>query len=142
MVVSLQYGLCARNQEVWGLRWSSLVDEFAWMLEVLSSGRLDEWARPQTARQARAWGQRFFTPAVEKATEQPELFATLGATPTHCAAAASPCAFAPRIHRPSPVNAAPACGCSQTTTPKRSRTSAATAHDRLIPSGAPRAPNE
>jgi hypothetical protein len=140
MVVSLQYGLCARNQEVWGLRWSSLQDGFAWVLEVLSQGRLDEWGKtehstqrrttipsvlqedlaewrqtleafgrpvraldfiipgdlagpehgvrdPRTGachfseNQARAWGERFFTPAVEKAAEQPELFAILGATP-------------------------------------------------------------
>jgi hypothetical protein len=31
--------------------------------------------------QARAWGQRFFTPAVEKAAQHPEFFAILGATP-------------------------------------------------------------
>jgi len=31
--------------------------------------------------QARAWGQRFFTPAVEKVAEQPEFFAILGASP-------------------------------------------------------------
>ncbi len=31
--------------------------------------------------QAGGWGQRFFTPAVEKAALQPELFAILGATP-------------------------------------------------------------
>lgn len=140
MIVSLQYGLCARNQEVWGMRWSSLKDGFAWVLEVLSNGRLDEWGKtahatqrgtvippllqedlaqwrhalqdlghpvgaldfiipdylagpkhgkrdPRTGachfseNQARAWGERFFTPAVEKAAEQPELFAILGATP-------------------------------------------------------------
>jgi integrase len=140
MVLSLQYGLCARNQEVWGLRWSSLQGEFAWVLEVLSNGRLDEWGKtahstqrrtaiptilqedlaewrealnaaghparaldfiipgdlagpvhgardPRSGachfseNQARAWGQRFFTPAVKKAAEQPEFFAILGATP-------------------------------------------------------------
>jgi hypothetical protein len=31
--------------------------------------------------QAGGWGQRFFTPAVEKAALHPELFAILGATP-------------------------------------------------------------
>jgi integrase len=140
MIVSLQYGLCARNQEVWGLRWSSLQGDFAWVLEVLSSGRLDEWGktanstqrrtaippilqedlvqwrealvatgRPVRAldfiipgdlagpehgvydprsgachlseNQARAWGRRFFTPAVEKVAQQPEFFPILGATP-------------------------------------------------------------
>jgi hypothetical protein len=123
-----------------GLRWSSLQGNFAWVLEVLSNGRLDEWgktarstqrrtavptilqedlaewrealnavghpARPLdfiipgdlagrqhgardprsdachfSENQARAWGQRFFTPAVEKVAQQPELFAILGATP-------------------------------------------------------------
>jgi hypothetical protein len=140
MVVSLQYGLSARNQEVWGLRWSSLVDEFAWVLEVLSCGRLDQWGKtehstqrrtampsilredlsewrtalgraghqarerdfiipgdlagpehgvrdPRTGAchfsesQARAWGARFFTPAVKKVAERPEFFEVLGATP-------------------------------------------------------------
>jgi integrase len=140
MIVSLQYGLCARNQEVWGMRWSSLKDGFAWVLEVLSQGRLDEWGKtehstqrrisipsllqedlaewrsalhavghpvrdldfiipgdlagrqygvrdPRTGachfgeNQAGGWGQRFFTPAVEKAALQPEFFAILGATP-------------------------------------------------------------
>ena len=42
MIVSLQYGLCARNQEVWGMRWASLDGEFAWVLEVLSSGQLND----------------------------------------------------------------------------------------------------
>lgn len=140
MIVSLQYGLCARNQEVWGLRWSSLKDGFAWVLEVLSQGLLDEWGKTEHSTQRRTsipsllqedlaewrsalqaighpvreldfiipgdlagrqygvrdsrtgachfgenqaggWGQRFFTPAVEKAALQPELFAILGATP-------------------------------------------------------------
>ena len=31
--------------------------------------------------QARAWGRRFFTPAVEKVARQPEFFPILGATP-------------------------------------------------------------
>jgi len=140
MTVSIQYGLCARNQEVWGLRWSSLDGEFAWVLEVLSHGRMDQWGktahstqrrttipallledlaawretlqaaghptRPldfiipgdlagtehgtRDARtgachfsesQARAWGKRFFTPAVERAAEEPKLSGILGATP-------------------------------------------------------------
>ena len=36
---------------------------------------------PLHENQAGGWGQRFFTPAVEKAALQPELFAILGATP-------------------------------------------------------------
>jgi hypothetical protein len=53
MVVSLQYGLGARNQEVWGLRWASLIDEFAWVLEVLSSGELNEWGKTEHSTQRR-----------------------------------------------------------------------------------------
>jgi hypothetical protein len=53
MVLNLQYGLCARNQEVWGLRWSSLQGEFAWVLEVLSNGRLDEWGKTAHSTQRR-----------------------------------------------------------------------------------------
>jgi hypothetical protein len=140
MVVSLQYGLGARNQEVWGLRWASLAGEFAWVLEVLSSGQLDDWGKTEhstqrrtampsvlrddlaewrdalrsaghpardvdfiipgdltgvqhgirdphtgachfTDSQARSWGARFFTPAVKKAAQRPELSPILGATP-------------------------------------------------------------
>ena len=198
MVVSLQYGLCARNQEVWGLRWSSLIDEFAWVLEVLSCGRLGDWGKTEhstqrrtaipailredlaawrmalrragraareldfiipgdlagarhgareartgtchfSENQARAWGARFFTPAVNKVAERTEFLEVLGATRTRCAAAGSPCACAPRTRRPSPASAAPACGCSQTTTRSRSRISAATGHDRRSSSGVWRA---
>ncbi|HXC45861.1 MAG TPA: hypothetical protein VNU24_04585, partial [Solirubrobacteraceae bacterium] len=53
IIVSLQYGLCARNQEVWGLRWSSLQGNFAWVLEVLSNGRLDEWGKTAHSTQRR-----------------------------------------------------------------------------------------
>jgi hypothetical protein len=53
MVVSLQYGLGARNQEVWGLRWASLAGEFAWVLEVLSSGQLDDWGKTEHSTQRR-----------------------------------------------------------------------------------------
>jgi hypothetical protein len=140
IVVSLQYGLCARNQEVWGLRWSSLIGEFAWVLEVLSCGRLDTWGKTEhstqrrtaipmilqedltawrlalrraghpareldfiipgdlagarhgvreartgachfSENQARAWGARFFTPAVKKVAERTEFLGVLGATP-------------------------------------------------------------
>ncbi|HEY2768880.1 MAG TPA: hypothetical protein VGI76_11535 [Solirubrobacteraceae bacterium] len=40
-IVSLQYGLATRNQEVWGLRWSSIDGYFAWITEVISYGRLE-----------------------------------------------------------------------------------------------------
>lgn len=52
-IVSLQYGLAARNQEVWGLRWRSLADEFAWVTEVLSCGQLDECGKTEHSTQRR-----------------------------------------------------------------------------------------
>jgi hypothetical protein len=52
-VVSLQYGLAARNQEVWGLRWASLNGEFAWVTEVLSYGRLEQWGKTEHSTQRR-----------------------------------------------------------------------------------------
>jgi integrase len=52
-IVSLQYGLCARNQEVWGLRWACLAGEFAWVLEVLSCGALNEWGKTENSTQRR-----------------------------------------------------------------------------------------
>jgi hypothetical protein len=53
IVVSLQYGLCARNQEVWGLRWASLDGEFTWVLEVLSNGQLEEWGKTEHSTKRR-----------------------------------------------------------------------------------------
>ncbi len=44
-IVSLQYGLATRNQEVWGLRWSSIDACFAWVTEVISHGRLEHWGK-------------------------------------------------------------------------------------------------
>jgi hypothetical protein len=52
-VVSLQYGLGARNQEVWGMRWMSIGQAFAEVIEVLSSGALDEWGKTQHSTQRR-----------------------------------------------------------------------------------------
>lgn len=46
--MSLQYGLATRNQEVWGLRWTSLNADVARVSEVLSYGRLERWGK--TAR--------------------------------------------------------------------------------------------
>lgn len=42
ITVSLQYGLAARNQEVWGLRWASVTETFADIVEVVSWGELNE----------------------------------------------------------------------------------------------------
>ncbi len=44
-IVSLQYGLGARNQEVWGVRWSALAEMFAEILEVISWGELNEYGK-------------------------------------------------------------------------------------------------
>jgi integrase len=52
-IVSLQYGLCTRNQEVWGLRWNSLAGEFAWVTEVLSCGQLNEWGKTERSTRRR-----------------------------------------------------------------------------------------
>jgi integrase len=52
-IVSLQYGMASRNQELWGLRWSSLDGEFAWVTEVLSSGQLQQWGKTQHSTQRR-----------------------------------------------------------------------------------------
>jgi hypothetical protein len=53
MIVSLQYGLATRNQEVWGLRWMSLAGEFAWVTEVLTCGQLQEWGKTEHSTQRR-----------------------------------------------------------------------------------------
>jgi hypothetical protein len=53
MIVGLQYGLCLRNQELWALRWASVVDGFVWVLEALSSGRLIQWGKTANSIQRR-----------------------------------------------------------------------------------------
>jgi hypothetical protein len=53
MIVSLQYGLATRNQEVWGLRWCSLDGDFAWVTEVISRGRLEHWGKTVMSTQRR-----------------------------------------------------------------------------------------
>jgi hypothetical protein len=53
-IVSLQYGLATRNQEVWGLRWLSLNGDFVWVTEVLSSGRLEQWGKTEHSTERRA----------------------------------------------------------------------------------------
>jgi integrase len=52
-IVSLQYGMASRNQELWGLRWSSLDGEFVWVTEVLSSGQLQQWGKTERSTQRR-----------------------------------------------------------------------------------------
>jgi integrase len=53
-IVSMQYGLGARNQEVWAMRWMSLDEGFAWVVEVLSHGQLDQWGKTEYSTQRRA----------------------------------------------------------------------------------------
>jgi integrase len=52
-VVSLQYGTAARNQEVWGMRWMSLSESFADIVEVISWGQLNEWGKTEHSTQRR-----------------------------------------------------------------------------------------
>jgi integrase len=53
-VVSTQYGLAARNQEIWGLRWERLDEEFAEILQVISWGELDEYGKTNKTTERRA----------------------------------------------------------------------------------------
>lgn len=52
-IVSLQYGMASRNQELWGLRWSSLDGGFVWVTEVLSNGELQQWGKTEHSTQRR-----------------------------------------------------------------------------------------
>jgi len=53
-VVSAQYGLAARNQEIWGLRWERLEEDFAEILQVISWGELDEYGKTNKTTERRA----------------------------------------------------------------------------------------
>jgi hypothetical protein len=53
MIVGLQYGMASRNQELWGLRWSSLDGRLVWVTEVLSSGQLQQWGKTERSTQRR-----------------------------------------------------------------------------------------
>lgn len=53
-VVSTQYGLSARNQEIWGLRWERLEEEYAEILQVISWGELDEYGKTNKTTERRA----------------------------------------------------------------------------------------
>jgi integrase len=56
MIVSLQFGLGLRNQEVFGLRWSSLALEGLWIMEALSWDGIETLGKTEqsTGRFARA----------------------------------------------------------------------------------------
>jgi hypothetical protein len=45
IIVSLQYGLAARPQEVWGIRWMSVSKLVAYIMEVISWGELDQYGK-------------------------------------------------------------------------------------------------
>ena len=47
--MSIQFGLGLRNQEVYGMRWSSLNRDRAQIIEVLSWNELDEWGKTEQA---------------------------------------------------------------------------------------------
>jgi integrase len=49
IIVSVQFGLALRNQEVYGLRWSSLTEGRARITEVLGWNQLDDWAKTEHA---------------------------------------------------------------------------------------------
>jgi integrase len=53
-VLSVQYGLAARNQEIWGIRWSRIEEDFAEILEVISWGELDEYGKTAKTTERRA----------------------------------------------------------------------------------------
>jgi integrase len=53
-VISTQYGLAARNQEIWGLRWERLAEDFAEILQVISWGELDEYGKTNKTTERRA----------------------------------------------------------------------------------------
>ncbi len=53
-VVSTQYGLAARNQEVWGVRWERLEEEYAEIMQVISWGELDDYGKTNKTTERRA----------------------------------------------------------------------------------------
>jgi integrase len=48
-LISIQFGLGLRNQEVYGMRWAALDRERAHIVEVLSWNQLDEWGKTEHA---------------------------------------------------------------------------------------------
>jgi hypothetical protein len=73
----LQYGLNARPQEIWGIRWMWVTETFADIMEVISWGELDEYGKTSSPTPAQApytsastsarSGRKVFNPAVAKA---------------------------------------------------------------------------
>jgi integrase len=53
IITSLQYGLAARPQEIWGIRWTSINEMFADIIEVISWGELDEYGKTSNSTERR-----------------------------------------------------------------------------------------
>jgi hypothetical protein len=53
IIASLLYGLGARPQEIWGMRWTSVSETFAEVLEVISWGELDEYGKTSNSTERR-----------------------------------------------------------------------------------------
>jgi integrase len=53
IVTSLMYGLGARPQEIWGMRWCSISETFAEVEEVISWGELDEYGKTSNSTERR-----------------------------------------------------------------------------------------
>lgn len=53
IVTSLMYGFAARPQEIWGLRWGSVSETFAEVIEVISWGELDEYGKTSNSTKRR-----------------------------------------------------------------------------------------
>jgi hypothetical protein len=66
MIVCLQYGMATRNQEIWGLRWSALNGDFAWVSEVLSYGQLESWGKTARSTQRRTAMPRLLREDLER----------------------------------------------------------------------------
>ncbi len=58
-LLSLQYGMASRNQEAYGMRWRSLEEDFAEIVEVISYGKLEEWGKT-----SKSTGRRTKVPSI------------------------------------------------------------------------------
>ena len=58
-LLSLQYGMASRSQEAYGMRWESLEEDYAEIMEVISYGRLEEWGKT-----SRSTGRRTRVPGI------------------------------------------------------------------------------
>lgn len=58
-LLSLQYAMASRSQEAYGMRWKSLGDDYAEIVEVISYGKLEEWGKT-----SRSTGRRTRVPGI------------------------------------------------------------------------------